>query len=219
MDLEAIDRLGLTLYRDPEAHVPMCDALEDLGLRWSDWLERGSLERLAEYMCELEPPLRWSDWLERDSLPGLAHLMASLSFEQTQGYGCDKRLNQWFSQLGCEWEPGIYVRLCGCLRVPAVQIEIAIPDGRFESQRLVSTSWSPPSVELAKATLREAMTWEPPWEHRQIEDDGPWMTIGRYADQRVVPLGRIARAVRQSHPQATNWRIRVGHDLWQEQLL
>lgn len=130
MDLEAIDRLGLTLYRDPEAHVPMCDALEDLGLRWSDWLERGSLERLAEYMCGLHAGIEDRTWAA--SVGAFVGALQRVEVSQ-------------------------YIALCAAFRVPAVQVEVGAEDiSRVDDLEIgfVSiTRWHPPSVELAKATL------------------------------------------------------------------
>lgn len=69
-----IDALGLTLYRDPSVWPIMNDALQELDppMRWSQWLERGTLERLAECLVssqggryEQSRFYRLKDWVEK----------------------------------------------------------------------------------------------------------------------------------------------------------
>lgn len=191
MDLEAIDRMGLRLYREPELAEVIQDALCELDppLTWAMWLERGTLERLAELMSLLAGPASaWPDdlWGWVRNLEGDG---AAVDFPNPEV---------------TEYE-SIYPSLCAALRVPAVQIEIGIPvDAPWQGEPRRPVVFGPPSVELAKATLRLLVNFAP--------QDGPgWV---HYAMGHHTP--DITAEVKRLHPNATSWRCRIDQGNWIE---
>lgn len=209
MNILEIDRLGLELYRSPELAEVIQDALceQDPPLTWAMFLERGTLERLAECMVYAG---------NGDPIPD-----GSAFIHQNHSHW------KWRDAIGCPYAAkDRYQGLCAAFKVPPVMVEVYQPN----IPGYMTTRWSPPSVDLAKATLREAANYKPSikWKepstlplHKQQENELEILlgtTPTGYID--VGPADdAIIAAVRASHPQATAYRICIGTGDWTERTL
>jgi len=190
MNLDAIYHLGLKLYRAPELSVPMRDALEELGITWSQWLEQsGNLARLAECMVlasngaasNLPDAIEHFVWLDRLGVP--------------LGGNAEDTLPR-------------YVALAPVFGVPPLQVEVReeemeVTDHGQDLNRVLV--WRPPSVALALETLRASLPGGPvPFVFSPAEQALASLTSNAAA------LERIESAFHTHHAEALAYRLRLG---------
>jgi hypothetical protein len=130
--LEELDEIGLRLYRDPLLRLPMKDALEDLGVSWDQWLERGTLERLAECVVSTQGG----------------------RYDQNRFY----RLKDWIELVGGGiWnyrDSKYWAAICAAFGVPPVMIEVGYEHPIYGEPEFLDPTWEAPSVSLAMDVLR-----------------------------------------------------------------
>lgn len=208
MDLPSITAAALTLYKEQSPdnlRSLLADALaEHHRMTWFQFLELGTLERLAECMVGA------LGGLVNENVPKLYEYFA---------WCRDVGLPHGFTTV--QMLDTHYPALCRAFGVPPVMVEVGepnMPEG--QGYRTVTglmpheTLWSAPSVPLALATLREGMRGAPPWEHKNSVGEEPFMILGTGKDQVVLSVGRLAPAVRQHAPSATQYRVRMGDAGW-----
>lgn len=145
----------------------------------------GTLERLGECMC-LAAGTAWSDLFGRERRSAELSKMLEMN-----GAGS---LNLYRNHGNC-------TRLCEMFNVPPVFVEVGTPRYAFDTYYLETTAFGPPSPALAAAVL-EGAAYEMLWEKPDLTTDHKAFAQG------------VAAAVRQHHPNATAFRLRLADGPW-----
>lgn len=163
---------------------------------------------LNDALQELSPPMRWATWLERGTLDWLAYAMVGFVGGLAGDRLGRRETIDWLRAIGARGTD--YVQACEAFHVSPVMIEVGREDLNSSPARITARIvWQPPSVPLAHSTLRAYLGLDIlAGDGVYTLPDGPWMSFAA-----------IERAVRQHHPNATAYRIRIGAGEWTERAL
>lgn len=221
---EDLKQLTLSLYRDINPTMlreTICTALSELPrpVEWGQHLEEmGIVERLARLMVEA---------LSRVADLGLDPWLFDIGMFHADGSNRPKTAGRM--ALG---DVHAYPEVCSAFGVPAVQIEVGGPVTGPGHRYYVTTwegpreltappagysvlpVWSPPSVALAVATLREAMDTSPEIIEQQLLAAG-YSQVSVNNEAWMAHIGeRVKAVVRASRPNATSCRLRLAAGEW-----